>query len=73
MLIQIEAQDIDELLDEEECLAPLVEDLLLDALLAYREKPKGIYEHSGHISSSNDLNVKITITTKTPQFITGMN
>ena len=70
MLIQIEAQDIDELLAEDECLVPSVEDLLLDALIICRDTPRGIYEPEAQITSSDDSTVKITITlAHPPQFI----
>ena len=67
MLIQIEAQDIDELLAEDECLVPSVEDLLLDALIEYRDTQRLTSKH-------DDLNVKITISLVHPsQFARGHN
>ena len=70
MLIKIEAGDIDEVLAPDECLVPSVEDLILDALIEYRDTPRGIYEPRAQITSHDDLNVKITIThDHPPQFI----
>ena len=72
MLIQIEAQDIDEVLAPDELLVPAVEDLILDALIIYRDTPRGISEPSAQLTSHDDLNVKITVSdNRPPQFIEG--
>ena len=69
MLIQIEANGVDEVIDEDGFLVPSVEDLLLDALIEYRDTPRGVYEPSAQITSRDDLNVKITLAPNPPQFI----
>ena len=40
MLIQIEANSIDDLLADDEMLVPTVEDVLLDTLINYRDTNK---------------------------------
>ena len=66
MIVQIEAEDIDGLLAEDECLVPSVEDLLLDALIIYRDTPKSIYKPKAQITTTNDLNIRITIAPDLP-------
>ena len=55
MLIQIEANSIDDLLADDEMLVPTVEDVLLDTLINYRDTNKAqTATHAG-------LNIRITI------------
>ena len=80
MIIKIEAPGIENILAEDECLVPAVEDLLLDALIEYRDTQRGtsehlaIYESSAQITTCGDLNVKITINlVHPPQFTVSVN
>lgn len=63
MIITIEANSIEDLLAQDECLIPAVEDLLLDAIIEYRYTPKPRYTPSTQIA--HDPNVKITISSTT--------
>ena len=55
MLIQIEANAIDDLLADDEMLVPTVEDVLLDTLIKYRDTNKA------QSTTHDGLNIRITI------------
>lgn len=61
MVLSIHAPGIEDVLAPDELLVPHFEDLLLDALLQYRDTPKGIYEPQTQITTTDDLNIRIII------------
>ena len=69
MIIQIQASTIEDLLDQDECLIPAVEDLLLDTLIEYRDTTRGIYEPRSQITNDDQLNIRIVIKPSLPRFI----
>jgi len=71
MYIIIEADRIDDILAKDECLVPVVEDLLLDALIEYRDTPTRIYAPQAQVTTQDGLNIEITIQSYLPQFIRG--
>ena len=55
MLIQIEANSIDDLLADDEMLVPTVEDVLLDTLINYRDTKKHTKHDPRRIKISESL------------------
>ena len=70
MVIQIEARTLEDILAQDELLVPIIEDLLLDAILAYREKiEKAPYQSPAVVADDEDGRVRVSVRDKSPTFI----
>ncbi len=70
MIIQIEARTIEDILAQDEMLIPVIEDLLLDAVLEYRDKlNKAPYQSPAVVADDEDGRVRVSVRHHSPTFI----